>query len=226
MLFGDRSERAWGIRYRQGDFNMTSDSALFAPRPDWEDRGYRADEYGHWLKGAWFDYDGPMEILARVDGLVLSCDGRQSIAVDSIDDVALPLLEGNIIDQFRTSAKGWVSGKGRAAVWLDIAPGEGVVEPQYLIGMKTAAARISKIGDDAGQPKWRPVPKVVFIDVTSATNVRTARATCTPYFPCGNTAAVLGARESVFALATVMNSFVYDFVARAMRRLASERLRG
>ncbi|KNH04524.1 hypothetical protein BRCH_02413c [Candidatus Burkholderia brachyanthoides] len=106
----------------------------------------------------------------------------------------MPLLEGNIIDQFRASAKGWVSQKGRAAVWREIEPADGVFEPQYLIGLKTAAARVSKSGDDAGQPKWRFAPQVAFIDVTAATNMRTARATCTPYFPCGNTAAVLDAR--------------------------------
>ncbi|KMY85700.1 hypothetical protein BUMB_02941 [Candidatus Paraburkholderia calva] len=215
VLLGDRSERSWGVRYRQGDFNMTSDSTLFAPRQDWERRGYRPDEYGHWLKGTWFDHDGPDDILERRRGLVLSRDGRQAIAIESIDDVAMPLLEGNIIDQFRASAKGWVSGKGRTAVWREIGPADSVFEPQYLIGLKTAASRVSKSGNDAGQPKWRFAPQVTFIDVTAATNMRTARVTCTPYFPCGNTAAVLDARESVFALATVMNSFVYDFVARA-----------
>ncbi len=42
----------WGVRYQQGDFNMTSnDSKLFPPRTKWEADGYRPDEYGHWLKG-------------------------------------------------------------------------------------------------------------------------------------------------------------------------------
>ncbi|MCE7958101.1 MAG: hypothetical protein DYH06_09230, partial [Acidobacteria bacterium ACB2] len=49
VLLGDDSPEGWGIRYAQGDFNMTSDSHLFAPRPEWEAKGYRPDEYGRWI---------------------------------------------------------------------------------------------------------------------------------------------------------------------------------
>lgn len=214
VLLGDQSERGWGVKYAR-EFDMTNDSKLFPARPKWEEKGYQPDEYGHWLQGPWRQYNGPKHILEREPGLVLSRDGSQVIEVEQIEDVALPLLEGNIIDQFQASSKGWVSGKGRSAVWRDITPDNEVFEPQYLIGLKDAASKIYKTGDLAGQPKWVPVPKVTFIDVTSATNVRTARATCTPYFPCGNTSAILNSRESVFALATAMNTFAYDFVARA-----------
>lgn len=215
VLLGDQSENGWGIKYQQGDFNMTSDSKLFPPRPKWEEKGYQPDEYGHWLKGLWRDYQGPQDILEREPRLVLSRDGQQALRVEEIEDVALPLLEGNIIDQFQVSSKGWVSGKGRSAVWREITSDSEELDPQYLIGLEDAASKKYKSGEMAGQPKWRPEPKVTFIDVTSATNARTARATCTPFFPCGNTSAVLGSQQSVFALATAMNSFVYDFVARA-----------
>lgn len=53
VLLGDGGPEGWGIRYAQGDFNMTSDSALFPPRPKWEERGYRPDEYSRWIKGDW-----------------------------------------------------------------------------------------------------------------------------------------------------------------------------
>ena len=53
VLLGDDGPDGWGIRYSQGDFNMTSDSKLFPPRPQWEARGYRPDEYSRWLKGDW-----------------------------------------------------------------------------------------------------------------------------------------------------------------------------
>lgn len=215
VLLGDQSDHGWGVKYLQGDFNMTSDSKLFPPRPKWEQQGYQPDEYGHWLKGPWDDYNGPSHILERPMGVVLSRDGKQAMHVDFIEDVALPLLEGNIIDQFQVSSKGWVSGKGRSAVWRTIAPESEELDPQYLISLENAASKKYKTGEKKGQPKWRPVPKVTFIDVTSATNTRTARATCTPYFPCGNTSAVLDSNCSVFAIATAMNSFVYDFVARA-----------
>lgn len=214
VLLGDKSEQGWGIKYAT-EFHMTNDSKLFPPRPKWEDKGYKPDEYGHWLKGDWQDYSGPENILDREPGLVLSRDGKQALVVEQIEDVALPLLEGNIVDQFQVSSKGWVSGKGRSAVWRDILPGEETFEPQYLMGLEDAASKVYKTGDLAGQAKWLPIPKITFIDVTSATNARTARATCTPFFPCGNTSPIFNTHQPVFALATAINSFVYDFLARA-----------
>ncbi|MDE2810534.1 MAG: hypothetical protein OXN90_19135 [Gemmatimonadota bacterium] len=53
VLLGDDGPDSWDIRYVQGDFNMTSDSKLFPPRPQWEAQGYHPDEYSRWLKGDW-----------------------------------------------------------------------------------------------------------------------------------------------------------------------------
>ena len=53
VLLGEDGPDGWGIRYAQGDFNMTSDSRLFPPRPQWEATGYRPDEYSRWLLGDW-----------------------------------------------------------------------------------------------------------------------------------------------------------------------------
>ena len=49
---GDRSPGGWGIRYAT-EFHMTNDSRLFSPRPQWEAKGYRPDEYSRWLHGDW-----------------------------------------------------------------------------------------------------------------------------------------------------------------------------
>ena len=53
VLLGDDGPESWGIRYAQGDFNMTNDSHLFPPRLKWETKGYQPDEYSRWLKGNW-----------------------------------------------------------------------------------------------------------------------------------------------------------------------------
>jgi hypothetical protein len=58
VLLGDQSEKGWGIQYAT-EFHMTNDSKLFPPRPQWEEKGYQSDEYGHWLKGGWAPYSGP-----------------------------------------------------------------------------------------------------------------------------------------------------------------------
>lgn len=49
VLLGDDGPDGWGVKYAQGDFNMTSDSKLFPPREQWEAKGYRPDEYGRWI---------------------------------------------------------------------------------------------------------------------------------------------------------------------------------
>ena len=51
-LLGDDGPDGWGIRYAT-EFHMTNDSRLFPPRPQWEDKGYRPDEYSRWLLGDW-----------------------------------------------------------------------------------------------------------------------------------------------------------------------------
>ena len=53
VLLGDDAPDSWRLRYAQGDFNMTSDSHRFPPRPQWEEKGYRPDEYSRWLCGDW-----------------------------------------------------------------------------------------------------------------------------------------------------------------------------
>ena len=52
VLLGDDGPGGWGICYAR-EFDMTNDSRLFPPRPRWEAKGYRPDEYSRWLLGDW-----------------------------------------------------------------------------------------------------------------------------------------------------------------------------
>ena len=63
VLLGDDGPDSWRIRYSQGDFNMSSDSRLFPPRPQWEAKGYRPDEYSRWLRGEWRPIEELWEVL-------------------------------------------------------------------------------------------------------------------------------------------------------------------
>jgi hypothetical protein len=207
VLLGDTGPRGWGIEYAR-EFDMTNDSKLFAPRPKWEHEGYRADEYGHWLKGGWKTYAGAKSVLRRDAGLVLSRDGKHAICVKDIEDVALPLYEGRMVGQFDFSEKGWVSGKGRTARWREIPLGAKVLEPQYLMARETARSVLE--------------PKVAFMAIGSASNRRSMICSFVEALPAGNSLGVLrprdsaagGALMSALALTGCLNSFVFDAAFR------------
>ena len=137
VLLGDDSPQSWEIKYAT-EFHMTNDSKLFPPRPKWEAQGYIADEYGHWLKGNWQSVEsGEIEsILNRPEGLILSANSHQAIFIKEVADIGIPFYEGRMIGQFDFSEKGWISGKGRTAVWRDISFENKVIEPQYVMSLK------------------------------------------------------------------------------------------
>ena len=273
VLLGDDGPDGWGIKYAT-EFHMTNDSKLFPPRPKWEEKGYRPDEYSRWLKGDWRpigelwaelgvdpERPEPAEVeledwlfdatagperreaearfvhghllkpgdVARTEwavrcaqppydrlpvprveipaGIILSRDGTGWIwEGGGIEDVALPLYEGRMIGQFDFSEKGWVSGKGRGAVWRVIPWGEKQIEPQYLMGVGDYQERIDS--------PWRP--KVGHMRIGSATNTRTAVASFFCGMPAGDTAATLfgGGVERSLVLAASFGSLAFDFVTR------------
>ncbi len=274
VLLGDDEPDGWGIQYAT-EFHMTGDSKLFPPRPKWEAKGYRPDEYSRWVKGDWrpigelwaelgvdpsrpvpagveleewlFDTEaGPERREAearfvhghllkpgdvartgwavrcaqppydrlpvpRVEippGIILSRDGTEWIWEGAgIQDVALPLYEGRMIGQFDFSEKGWVSGKGRGAVWREIPWGEKQIEPQYLMGAEDYYERV--------EDPWRP--KVAHMAVGSATNARTAIGTVVCGAPGSHKAPMLytSSVSRALAVAIIYNSFVYDYLMRA-----------
>ncbi|MBX3023797.1 hypothetical protein KF840_02695 [bacterium] len=207
VLLGDDSENGWGIEYAQGDFNMTSDSKLFPPRPWWEERGYVPDEYGRWIK--FKGRPNPKQTTPAI-GWIRLRDGSGAVDESDIEDIALPLYEGRMIGQFDFSQKGWVSGKGRKAVWEEFPWSHKRLQPQYL--MSAADYRQSKV-ESGLRLDW--AVKLAFMDITSATNARTMIASTIPDLPCGNSAPLLRGCQQPAALAAILDSVTYDFVARA-----------
>jgi hypothetical protein len=203
---------------------MTNDSKLFPPRPKWEAKGYVPDEYGHWLQGNWqpvghaawrtsdwetAHWSRARSILRRPEGVILSRDGMQMIHVGDISDVALPLYEGRMIDHFDFSAKGWVSGKGRSAVWRDIPWEHKVIEPQFLMASKTLVdSKKAFLG-----------PKLAFMPIGSATNQRTLFVNFVDYIPCGHSVSLFVSKNKDFKktlkLIGVLSSFAFDSEIRA-----------
>ena len=274
VLLGDDGPDGWGIHYAQGDFNMTTDSRLFPPRPQWEAKGYRPDEYSRWLLGSWrpidelwdemgidpfrprpaeveledwlFDttagperrqaearfvhghllkpgdvartpwrsrcaqppYDGlPIPRADIPSGVILSRDGDSWIREENVEDTALPLYEGRMIGQFDFSQKGWVSGKGRTAVWREIPWESKQIEPQFL--MRATDYEL------ATSSPWSP--KLTHMDVGSATNMRCAIGSFLCGMPAGNSAPTLRLSSLVrcLNLTAVFNSVTFDFITRS-----------
>jgi hypothetical protein len=205
ILLGDRSDNGWNIHYTT-EFHMTNDSKLFPRRQVWEDQGYRADEYGHWLKGGWQPYSGPENILHRPKGLILSADGHGAIHVGDIEDVALPLYQGAMIYHFDFCAAGYERAEGkRGFKWIPMPWDAKQVQPQYLMSRH----------DYLKEGTLPGFSKPVIRDIASSTNERTLVSTAVPGRPCGHTLAelrtVLGSDDALIA---VLNSFVLDFSIR------------
>ena len=272
VLLGDDGPESWGIRYAQGDFNMTNDSHLFPPRPKWETKGYQPDEYSRWLKGNWRpigelwaemeinpDKPEPAEIeleewlfdttanpqrrkeeaqyihghllkpgdieltkwqlrcaqppydrlpIPRADipkGIVLSREGDAWIWEERIEDIALPLIQGVMLDHFDFCQKGWQSGTGQRARWFPIKLDRKIMMPQFLMSINEARKENS---DDA---------KIGFRRISNSTNTRTLIATVIPNgMPCGDVASVLRLNDqsNVLGLSLVLNALVVDSIVR------------
>ena len=228
VLLGDAGPDGWGIKYAT-EFHMTNDSKFFPPRPKWEEQGYRPDEYSRWLKGDWrpicelWAYLGVKALLGgerrcaqppydtlpvpRVDipvGIILSREADAWVKEERVEDVALSLYEGRMIGQFDFSQKGWVSGKGRTAVWREIKWANKVIEPQFLMSKEI-------YNSTAGAVRGL---KTVFMDVSSSTNWRTMIATVVADSPCGNKVPILSMSDSQVVLCAVLNSLVFDYQIR------------
>jgi len=233
ILLGDTGPDGWGIKYGT-EFHMTADSKLFPPRPVWEAQGYRPDEYGRWIK---FRESQPVDKHPNEVGWIRLADGSAVVHEEAIEGIALPLYEGRMIGQFDFSEKGWVSGSGRTAVWRDIPWSNKRIEPQYLIsvanrdeallsrhlkgfrrlhGEDAARQEEQRLSDPHELLQWKLAlwPKAAFMDITSATNERTMVATTLADIPCGNSVPVLRSPYAAW-LPSVLNSLVFDFVARA-----------
>ncbi|MBD2426224.1 hypothetical protein [Phormidium sp. FACHB-1136] len=217
VLLGDDGPNGWGIQYAR-EFDMTNDSKLFPPRPKWEAQGYKADEYGHWLKGEWRESgvgsresgrgEVPSPSEKRESGVILSADGREMIRVDEVEDVALPLYQGVMIQQFDFSRKGWVSGTGLRAIWRDIPFESKCLEPQFLIELENYSEN----------SKNSRGLRVSFRDIARSTDERTFISSLIPDLPCGNKVPILSSISSTHGnleLCSLANSFSFDFALRS-----------
>ena len=268
VLLGDDGPDGWGIKYAT-EFH-TNDSHLFPPRPEWEAKGYRPDEYSRWLLGNWRPMEELWEMLgvdptrpepaeieledwlfdttagperreaeaqfvhghwlkpadvSRTDwklrcaqppydrlpvarvripaGIVLSREGDAWIGEERVQDCALPVYEGRMVDLFHWSQKEWVRGRGREAEWREIPAYEKRLQPQYLMS-SGAFTRTNHT-------------KIGFLSVGSGTNARSFYCAVLPDLPCGNSVGTLDVGRDATKLLWLqwqLSSFLFDYVLR------------
>ncbi|MBC7998980.1 MAG: hypothetical protein IAF58_13605, partial [Leptolyngbya sp.] len=207
------------IAFRR-EFDMTNDSKLFVERDRAVESGFVLDCFGDWIRGNWRPAD--QFDSSNFGTVVPSSDGKTGIAIDDISEVFLPLYEGRMIGQFDWAKKGWSEGKGRRAIWNDLAFTEKQISPQYLMRLSDYL-------------QMQPVrgSKLAYLAVGAATNSRTFISSVIGDWPCANSVPVLdfvvessqkmyASSNCIFALAACMNSLVFDFTLRM--RLSSNNL--
>lgn len=277
VLLGDAGPDGWDIHYTT-EFHMTGDSKLFPPRPEWEAKGYRPDEYSRWILGDWrpieelwdelgvdptlseapptrledwlFDTTadpGRREAearflhghslrpgdVARTDwrsrcarwpydalpipraktpcGVILSRTGDSWIRETDVQDMALPLYQGIMVQPLVPSARGWLTGTGLRAKWDYQDLGAMMWNPQFLMAGEHCSSNggIGALGATA---------KIGFCEIAVSTNTRTFIGAILPGLPCGNKVPVLhvgedGIREVSLAMG-MLTSLVFDWSVR------------
>jgi len=128
--------------------------------------------------------------------------------VNDNGDMALPLYQGVMIWQFDFSAAGYVSGAGNRAKWVPVTWDNKIIKSQFLV---------KKDVYDNWEKATRGL-KLVFRDVTNATNQRSMVASVVNDCPCGNVLGVLSNEfltfDQIISLLSILNSFTYDYTTR------------
>ena len=160
--------------------------------------------------------DLPIPRAGIPPGLVLSRTGESWMREHDVEDVALPLYQGIMIQPFIPTARGWVEGTGLTAEWDFTDLGNIHWNPQYLLAVEDVTERDGRSGRHATARAL----KIAFRDVSRDTDVRSFQGTLVPGFPAGNSAPVLRSKnvahgvESAPTLLACLNSFVFDWQTR------------
>ncbi len=151
VLLGDDGPDGWGIKYAT-EFHMTNDSKLFPPRPKWEAKGYRPDEYSRWLLGDW----QPIDALWAELGVKPLAEGDRRVAQPPYDTLPIPradIPEGIILSR---NADAWIRedeiGRGGRGCGIALPIYEGRMIGQLDFSNK---GWVSGTGRSA---KWRDIP--------------------------------------------------------------------
>lgn len=151
----------------------------------------------------------PMDIVREID---MTNDRELFSRVASSE--ALPLIEGRMVHQFRSTHKAYVSGTGRSATWRVTAVGEGELTPQFWVDRSDLPASLVARAD---------TERVGFCDITGQTNERAMLAARIPRGAvCGNKVPTITFAEhpdpdaAADLWLAIVNSFAFDWLLRRL----------
>ncbi|WP_167043504.1 N-6 DNA methylase [Salinibacterium sp. ZJ454] len=139
---------------------------------------------------------------------------RGSFVANTVPNT-MPVLEGRMVHQFRSQAKAYQHGTGRASLWQPLAIGSSYTMAQFHI----SASDVS----DRATPRIERV-RAGFCDITGQTNERTLlAAVIPPGVVCGNKVPTLMLEhpgftetEAVMLWVAIANSVPIDWIARRL----------
>ncbi|WP_347265459.1 N-6 DNA methylase [Nitrobacter sp.] len=205
----DKQDNPWGLEFRQGLFNMTSDSELFRTAVQLQADGFVRDGMDWVLPEI-----RPAQSAMAADGpgvrlLAQSEDGLKTIRY-------VPLCEAKMISFFDHRFAGYAArGNDRGyRVLPETTPDKHAnpgfeIEPFYWVRKCDLDERLSERTKSHWLLGWK--------DVTAATNERTAIFSIIPRVAVGHTLPLMFSTESVerlMGLYANLNSLVADYTAR------------
>jgi hypothetical protein len=197
----------WGVDFRQGLFNMTSDSGLFQTSAQLAGVGFVRKGCDWFAPDGMRPRQGALALPAGYDNRSLALDGGLTTGRS---ERQVPLYEAKLIHQFDHRWATYDNGDSRDVTAAEKADSGFEPTPRYWVPEREVADRIAAKGWTRGWLLgWR--------DIARSTDERTLVSGLFPACGCGDKFLLIfsGERpEKVGALYASLNSLVCDFVAR------------
>lgn len=202
-----RSGNPWGVEFRQGLFNMTSDSGLFRTAAQLGEAGFTRDG-SDWVRPAGMrPRQGAFTLTGGHDDRNLALDAATPTRAP---ERYVPLYEAKMIHQFDHRWATYDNGASRDVTGAEKADPSFEPAPRYWVPAREVADRLAAKGWPRGWLMgWR--------DITNATNERTVIFACIPRVAVGHTCPLIfvgTGPELQAALLANLDSQALDLLAR------------
>ncbi len=171
----------WGVEFRQGLFNMTSDSGLFRTATDLEEAGFVRNGMDWVTEGVRPDQDALAVEGAGTGLLALKGGGQRG------PKRYIPLYEAKMANFFDHRAAGYGErGENRGYRVLPPSELEQHQDPSFEVA-PFYWVEDSNVGEKLARMNWSNLYLLGWRDITASTNERTLIPTVIPYSGCGDT---------------------------------------